>query len=429
VKKDSVVAFPRPGEVLDALSQLLREGAQRLIEQAVEAELQEYLGWVGDRRDAQGRRAVVRNGHLPGRDVLTGIGPVTVQVPKVRDRSGEGAVFHSKLVPPYVRRSRSVDAALPWLYLHGVSTGDMSQALSALVGPQAAGLSAAVVSRLKAKWKAEYESWRTSRLDQDRWVYLWADGIYSGLRGESDRLCVLVVIGVNERGQKRFLAIEDGVRESKHSWQDLLHQLKERGLSVAPKLAVGDGALGFWAALSEVFPTTRAQRCWVHKMVNVLNYLPKSVQPKAKSALHEIWMAETKTKAQAAFERFVASFTAKYPKAVECLVKDREVLLAFYDFPAEHWVHIRSTNVIESAFATIRHRSDRAKGCVSRDSMLSMVFKLGLSAQQNWRRLRGFEFLAKVIAGVKFRDGLEQPSSEVKAVPRKREREHSRVAA
>jgi putative transposase len=429
VKQDSVIGFPRTGEVSDALSQLLREGAQRLIEQAVEAELQEYLGSVGDRRDAQGRRAVVRNGHLPGREVLTGIGPVRVQVPKVRDRSGEGAVFHSKLVPPYVRRSRSVDAALPWLYLHGVSTGDMSQALAALVGPQAAGLSAAVVSRLKAKWKAEYESWRASRVDLDRWVYLWADGIYSGLRGESDRLCVLVIIGVNERGHKRFLAIEDGVRESKHSWKDVLHQLQERGLSVAPKLAVGDGALGFWAALSEVFPTTAPQRCWVHKMVNVLNYLPKSVQPKAKSALHEIWMAETKAQGQAAFERFVAGFRAKYPKAVECLVKDREALLAFFDFPAEHWVHIRSTNVIESAFATIRHRSDRAKGCVSRDSMLSMVFKLGMSAQRGWQRLRGFEFLAKVIAGVKFRDGLEQPSSEAKAVPRKREREHSRVAA
>jgi putative transposase len=429
MKQDSVIEFPRPGEVSDALSQLLRAGAQRLIEQAVEAELQEYLGGIGDGEDAQGRRAVVRNGHLPQREVLTGIGPVLVQVPKVRDRSGGGAVFHSKLVPPYVRRSRSVEAALPWLYLHGVSTGDMSQALAALVGPQAAGLSAAVVSRLKAKWKGEYDTWRASRLDKDRWVYLWADGIYSGLRGESDRLCVLVIIGVNERGQKRFLAIEDGVRESKHSWKDVLHQLKERGLSVAPNLAVGDGALGFWSALSEVFPTTATQRCWVHKMVNVLNYLPKSVQPKAKSALHEIWMAETKAKAQAAFDRFVAGFRAKYPKAVECLLKDREALLAFYDFPAEHWVHIRSTNVIESAFATIRHRSDRAKGCVSRDSMLSMVFKLGMNAQLSWRRLRGFELLAQVIAGVRFRDGLEQPLPTAKAAPRKREPEHSRVAA
>ena len=266
MKQDNVIEFTRPEQVPDALSEMLRVGAQQLIEQAVEAELQEYLSAIGDRRDVHGRRAVVRNGHLPEREVLTGIGSVSVRVPKVRDRRGEGAVFHSKLVPPYVRRSRSMEAALPWLYLHGVSTGDMSQALAALVGPEAAGLSAGVVSRLKAKWKAEYETWRTSRLDKDRWVYVWADGIYSGLRGEADRLCVLVVIGVNERGQKRFLAIEDGIRESKHSWRDLLHQLKERGLSVPPKLAVGDGALGFWAGLSEVFPTTKAQRCWVHSV-------------------------------------------------------------------------------------------------------------------------------------------------------------------
>ena len=429
MKQDNVIEFTRPEQVSDALSELLRAGARDLIEQAVEAELQDYLKAMADGRDAKGRRAVVRNGHLPEREVLTGIGPVRVRVPKVRDRRGEGAVFHSKLVPPYVRRARSLDAALPWLYLHGLSTGDMSQALAALVGAEAAGLSASVVSRLKAKWKAEYETWRTSRLDKDRWVYVWADGIYSGLRGEADRLCVLVVIGVNERGHKRFLAIEDGVRESKLSWRELLNQLKERGLSIAPKLAVGDGALGFWAALSEVFPATRAQRCWVHKTINVLNYLPKSVQPKAKSALHEIWMAETKAKAQTALDRFVRSFSPKYPKAVECLLKDREGLLAFYDFPAEHWVHIRTTNVIESAFATIRHRSERAKGCVSRDSMLSMIFKLGMSAQLSWRRLKGFELLARVIAGVKFRDGLEQPSVQVHSAPRKRERGDSRAAA
>lgn len=429
MKQDNVIEFTRPEQVSDALSELLRAGARDLIEQAVEAELQDYLSAMAHRRDANGRRAVVRNGHLPEREVVTGIGPVSVRVPKVRDRLGEGTVFHSKLVPPYVRRARSLDAALPWLYLHGLSTGDMSQALAALVGPEAAGLSASVVSRLKAKWKAEYETWRASRLDKDRWVYVWADGIYSGLRGEADRLCVLVLIGVNERGQKRFLAIEDGVRESKLSWRELLTQLKERGLSIAPSLAVGDGALGFWSALAEVFPTTRAQRCWVHKTINVLNYLPKSVQPKAKSALHEIWMAETKAKAQTAFDRFVTSFSAKYPKAAECLIKDREALLAFYDFPAEHWVHIRTTNVIESAFATIRHRSERAKGCVSRDSMLSMIFKLGMSAQLSWRRLKGFEFLARVIAGVKFRDGLEQPSVQVHSAPRKRERGDSRVAA
>ena len=429
MKQDNVIEFTRPEHVSDALSELLRGGARELIEQAVEVELQDYLNALADRRDAKGRRAVVRNGHLPEREVVTGIGPVSVRVPKVRDRGGAGAVFHSKLVPPYVRRARSLEAALPWLYLHGVSTGDMSQALAALVGPQATGLSASVVSRLKAKWKAEYEAWRTSRLDKDRWVYVWADGIYAGLRGEADRLCVLVVIGVNERGQKRFLAIEDGVRESKHSWRDLLLQLKERGLSVAPMLAVGDGALGFWAALAEVFPSTRAQRCWVHKTINILNYLPKSVQPKAKSALHEIWMAETKAQAQKALERFVASFGAKYPKAVECLIKDRDALLAFYDFPAEHWVHIRTSNVIESAFATIRHRSEQAKGCVSRDSMLSMIFKLGMSAQLSWRRLKGFEFLARVIAGAKFRDGLEQASMQVLSVRRKPQRGDSRVAA
>ena len=429
MKQDNVIELARPGHVSDALSELLRAGAKQLIEQAVEAELQEYLSTVQSGRDTHGRRAVVRNGHLPQREVLTGMGPVSVRVPKVRDRSAEGAVFHSTLVPPYVRRARSVDAALPWLYLHGVSTGDMSEALAALVGPQAVGLSAGVVSRLKAKWKAEYQTWRTSRLDKQRWVYVWADGIYSRLRGEADRLCVLVLIGVNERGQKRFLAIEDGVRESKLSWTDLLLGLKERGLSEPPILAVGDGALGFWSALAQVFPTTRTQRCWVHKTINVLNYLPKSVQPKAKSALHEIWMAETKAQAQAASDRFVRSFAAKYPKATECLSKDRDSLLAFYDFPAEHWVHIRSTNVIESAFATIRHRSEQAKGCVSRDSMLSMIFKLGMSAQQSWRRLKGFEYLARVIAGVHFRDGIEQAPNHTNRGFQKRGRADSRVAA
>jgi len=238
-------------------------------------------------------------------------------------------------------------------------------------------------------------------------VYVWADGIYSGLRAEDERLCALVVIGVNERGQKRFLAIEDGVRESKQSWADLLRDLKRRGMAIAPKLAVGDGALGFWAAVAEVFPETRAQRCWVHKSANVLNYLPKSSQAKAKAALHEIWMAETRASAQVAFDRFLASYKAKYPKAADCLAKDREALLAFYEFPAEHWIHIRSTNVIESSFATIRHRTDRAKGCLTRDGMLSMIYKLGQSAERRWKKLRGFEYLAKVISGVKFRDGAE----------------------
>lgn len=239
-------------------------------------------------------------------------------------------------------------------------------------------------------------------------MYLWADGIYSGLRGESGRLCMRVVIGVNERGQKHFLAIEDGVRESSQSWREVLPGLKARGLQAAPALAVGDGALGFWAALDEVYPTTRAQRCWVHKTANVLNYLPKQVQPKAKAALQAIWMADTKAPAPRALAHFVTTYEPKYPKAVHCLVKDRETLLAFYDFPAEHWIHIRTSNVIESSFGTIRHRSNQTKGCVSRQTLLTLLFKLGMCAEQHWRRLRGFNYLAKVVTGVKFKDGIEQ---------------------
>ncbi len=384
MSEDTVVRFRKPESVRDALTELLREGSQQLIRQAVQSELEEFLGEHAEKRDAQGRAAVVRNGHLPEREVLTGIGPVAVRVPKVRSRTDERAVFRSSLVPPYVRKAKSVEAALPWLYLRGISTGEMAEALAVLVGEEAKGLSAPVISRLKLKWQAEHKRWCERRLDADRWVYLWVDGIYSGLRGENERLCVLVVMGVNERGQKRFLAIEDGVRESTH------------------------GALGFWAALSEVYPATREQRCWMHKSANVLNYLPKSVQPKAKAMLQEIWMAPTRQAAHAAFDRFIASFAAKYPKASECLQKDRASLLAFYDFPAEHWVHLRTTNPIESAFATIRHRSDRAKGCVTRATMLAFMFKLALAAEQSFRRVKGFAHLAKVIAGVRFVDGVEQ---------------------
>jgi len=425
MKEHSVVQFRKPEEVRDALHALLREGAQGLIAQAVQVELEEFLLQFAGQRDARGQLAVVRNGFHPERSILTGIGPVRVRVPKVRSRTDAGAVFRSSLVPPYVRRARSVEAVLPWLYLHGISTGDMWQALSALVGPEAAGLSAAVVSRLKSRWAEEYRAWRRAPLSKDRWVYLWADGIYSGLRAEDERLCALVVIGVNERGEKHFLAIEDGVRESKQSWRELLLDLKERGLAIPPKLAVGDGALGFWAALEEIYPETRQQRCWVHKVANVLNYLPKAVQPRAKAALQEIWMAETQAAAIAAFDQFVRAYGAKYPKAVECLIKDRAALFAFFEFPAEHWIHIRSTNVIESTFATIRHRTERTKGCLTRAGMLAMMFKLAMSAEHGWRRLRGFEILAKVIRGVKFRDGVEV-HTEKRASPRQ---EGSRVAA
>jgi transposase-like protein len=407
MKKDTVVELRRTAQGQDLLSTMLREGAQRLVAQAVEAEFADFLTRVSGERLADGRAAVVRNGFQPEREILTGLGSVSVRVPKARSRVEAPAVFRSALVPPYVRRAKSVEAVLPWLYLHGISTGNMQEALAALLGPEAAGLSASAVARLKGCWTEEYRLWRRSKLDQDRWVYLWVDGIYSGLRAEDQRLCALVVVGVNERGQKKLLAIEDGVRESKQSWREVLLELKGRGLTIPPRLAVGDGALGFWAAVREIYPETRPQRCWVHKTANVLNYLPKSLQPKAKAALHEIWMAETKLQALVAFGQFVTTFEAKYPKAVECLVKDRDALLAFYDFPAEHWIHIRTTNPIESTFATIRHRTDRTKGCLTRDGMLSMIFKLGMSAEKNWRRLRGFEWLAKVIDGVKFRDGIE----------------------
>lgn len=406
MEDDSVITFEKPQG--DLLTELIRKGARQLIEQAVQAELSELLEQFGDRRTEDGRAGVVRNGYHPEREILTGVGPVSVTIPKVRSRLTDPVVFQSVLVPPYVRRSRSLDAAIPWLYLKGVSTGEMQSALEVLVGEKAKGLSANTVSRLKRQWQQEYEAWGKQRLDQDRWVYVWADGIYSRLRGDTDKLCVLVVIGVNDRGEKHFLAIEDGVRESKQSWREVLLTLKNRGLQTPPKLAVGDGALGFWAALSEVFPTTREQRCWMHKTGNVLNYLPKSSQPKAKSRLQEIWMAETRESANKAFDHFVSSYQEKYPKATECLAKDRDALLSFYDFPAEHWVHLRTSNPIESSFATIRHRTNQTKGCVSRDTMLTMIFKLGQSAEKHWRRIRGFKKVAKVIEGVRFIDGIEQ---------------------
>ena len=414
MSESNVVAFHNPeAGVEDPLTELLRSGAERLLHQAVEFEVEELLARYAGERDAAGRAVVVRNGHLPAREILTGIGPVPVEVPKVRSRTGTPVVFHSALVPPYVRKAKAVEAALPWLYLKGISTGQMQEALSVLVGPEAKGLSASVVSRLKTQWQAEYAAWCQRRLDQDRWVYIWADGLYGGLRSEGQKLCVLVVIGVNERGEKHFLALEDGVRESTQSWREVLLKLKARGLTQAPKLAVGDGALGFWGALEEVYPETRQQRCWVHKTANVLNYLPKSVQPKAKQALQEIWLAPTRIVAYQAFDLFIETYQAKYPKATECLSKDRDALLAFYDFPAEHWPHIRTSNPIESSFATIRHRTAQTQGSCSRETLLTLMFKLGMCAEQRWRRIRGFHYLAKVITGVRFTDGIEDTENDL----------------
>jgi transposase-like protein len=388
------------------LSELLRQGARGLIEKAVEAELQLLLDQYANVTDLSGRKAVVRNGRLPEREVLTALGPVAVRVPKVRDRSGSGVKFNSALVPPYVRKARRVEAALPWLYLRGISTGDMQEALSVLLGEDAKGLSPAVVSRLKAQWSEDYLAWNRRDLSGERYVYVWADGIYSTLRGEDDRLCLLVLIGANEQGEKRLLALSDGYRESKASWLAVIQDLQERGLKDAPQLAIGDGALGFWAALDEAWPETRCQRCWVHKTANVLNEMPKSIQGKAKAGLHEIWMAETQAQAEKSFDRFVKDYGAKYPKAVECLKKDRAALLAFYDFPAEHWTHIRTSNPIESTFATVRHRTTRTKNCVSRSTLLGLVFQLALTAQKSWRRLDGFKLLPDVAKGVKFQDGI-----------------------
>ena len=390
----------------DELTELLRNGARTLIAQALEAEVAQLLERFQDHRDEMGRARVVRNGHLPERNIQTGIGPVTVKIPKVRSRTGEPVTFRSALVPPYVRKTRSLEAALPWLYLKGVSSGEMAEALKVLVGPDAEGLSASTVSRLKRVWGDQYRQWCDRRLDKDRWVYVWADGVYSGLRAEQAKICALVMIGVNERGEKHFLAIEDGVRESTQSWREVLLKLKDRGMNT-PKLAIGDGAMGFWAALEEIYPDTRAQRCWMHKTMNVLNCLPKSSQPKAKQSLHDIWQAGTRVDAEKAFDLFIRTYEPKYPKATLCLQKDREELMAFYNFPAQHWQSIRTSNPIESTFGTIRHRTKRSKGGLSRDGMLHMMFKLGQCAEKRWRRLRGFDYLAKVVTGIKFNDGVE----------------------
>ena len=398
-------------EGTDSLTDLIRTGAQQLLAQALKTEVAELLASYGDQRDEQGHARVVLSGHHPKRDIQTGIGPVTVQVPKVRSRQGEPVTFRSALVPPYVRKTASLEAAIPWLYLKGISTGEMQPALEALVGPEAKGLSASTVARLKQIWREEYAVWRKQRLDAHQWVYIWVDGIYSGLRAEQQRLCALVVIGMNAHGEKHLLAMEDGIRESTQSWREVLVNLNARGLT-APALAIGDGALGFWAALEEVFPDARHQRCWCHKTQNVLNALPKSVHPKAKQALQEIWRSETKGLAEKAFDVFLDTYALKYPKATACLQKDREELLMFYTFPAAHWPSLRTTNPIESTFGTIRHRTARTKGCLTRDGMLHMMFKLGQCAEKTWRRLRGFRELPKVIAGIQFTDGLEERTND-----------------
>jgi transposase-like protein len=401
----TLTALPKPEDNFpDPLTDLLRSGARQLISQAVEAELQNLLDKYADVSLADGRSVVVRNGYLPQRTVQTGIGDVEVKVPKVRDRSGSGIKFNSNLLPPYLKRARSVEEFLPWLYLKGISTGDFQQSLSALLGEKAKGLSANTISRLKSKWLDEHSQWRQRDLRAKRYVYWWADGVHSNVRMD-DKLCLLVIIGVTEHGRKELVAVEDGFRESTQSWEEVLLGLRERGLETSPKLAVGDGALGFWKALSKTYPACQHQRCWVHKTANVLNKLPKAMQPKVKEALQDIWMAETREAAYTAFELTQNRFSAKYPKAMECLVKDKKEMLAFYDFPAEHWTHIRTTNPIESTFATVRLRTKRTRNCGSRDTTLAMVYKLLEVAQRRWKRIKGFNLLTLVVNNVEFKNG------------------------
>ena len=388
------------------LNELLKLGAQQLLAQAIEAEVQTLLEQFESLK-VEGKRGVVRNGHLPERTLQTGLGDIAVKVPKVRDRTGSGIKFNSTLVPPYLKRTKNLEELIPWLYLRGISTGDMQPALESLLGEQAKGLSANSVSRLKQQWEAEYAQWQKRDLSKRRYVYIWADGVYSKVRMD-DKLCLLVVIGADNTGRKEVLAVVDGYRESEASWHEVLSQLTAQGMRNAPELAIGDGALGFWNAITKHWPSTRHQRCWVHKTGNVLNKVPKSVQPRMKGLLRDIWMAETRKEAYTAFDQLETRYGAKYPKAVECLAKDKAQMLAFYDFPAEHWVHIRTTNPIESMFATVRLRTHKTKSCGSRKSTLAMAYKLTRIAEARWSRLRGFKLLADVIEGVKFTDGIRE---------------------
>jgi putative transposase len=405
-------ALPLPTEK-DVLTAVLRQGATQLLAQAVQAEVAAYLDARSDQRDEAGRRQVVRNGSLPQRTILTGLGPVEVKQPRVQDRrpADQREKFSSAILPPYLRKTKSIEELIPWLYLKGVSTGDFSEALAAILGPDAPGLSAATVTRLKAVWQQEYEAWSKRPLAGKHYVYVWADGVHFNIRLEEDRQCILVLMGATADGKKELIAASDGYRESEQSWKALLLDCQARGLTAAPALAVGDGALGFWKALRQVWPTTREQRCWVHKTANVLDKLPKGQQPKAKAMLHAIWQADAKAAAERAFDLFVATYEAKYAKATDCLLKDREELLAFYDFPAIQWVHVRTTNPIESTFATVRLRTVKTKGSGCRLACLTMVFKLMESASTTWRLLNGSPLLAKVIAGVRFVDGVEQTNA------------------
>ena len=412
MNKNNVTELKKPETFVDdPITDILRSGARKLLAEALEAEIESFLAMYFDLKDNQGCQRITRNGYLPEREIQTGVGPVQVRAPRVRDRGQEEETdrirFSSAILPPYLRKTKSMEELIPWLYLKGISTGDFSEALSALVGKDAPGLSASTISRLKEGWQDDLEEWQRRDLSHKRYVYFWADGIYCNVRME-EKQCLLVIIGATKDGNKELVAIEGGFRESELSWTEVLVDLKHRGLKEGPELAVGDGALGFWKALAKVYDTTRWQRCWVHKTANVLNKLPKSIQAKAKSKLHQIWMAPDKDEAQKHFDDFIKIYGAKYPKAAECLKKDREALLTFYDFPAEHWRHIRTTNPIESTFATVRLRTAKVRGCFSSRTVLTMAFQLCRCAQKKWQRLSGYKILAKVAEGINFVNGIEE---------------------
>jgi len=410
VTDTNVIKLAQPGTFTDSLTEILRNGAHALLAQAIELEVANFKGRYADLKTAAGRQRLVRHGHLPKREIMTGIGPVAVRQPRVRDREpseGERIRFSSSILPPYARRTKSLEVLIPILYLKGISTGDFEEALGALLGKDTGGLSASTIGRLKEAWADEHARWLDRDLSGKRYVYFWVDGIYVQARLEDDAQCLLVIIGATAEGKKELVGLADGIRESAQSWKELLLDLQRRGLTIGPQLAVADGALGFWKAIDQVWPKTYAQRCWVHKTANVLNKLPKSLQARAKRALQDIWMAETRQDADAAFDGFIECYGLKYEKAVECLSEDRVPLLAFYDFPAEHWKHLRTTNPIESTFATVRHRTIRSRGCLSNKTALAMIFKLAQAAEKSWHRLRGYDQLPKVICGVKFNDGIE----------------------
>ncbi|MBC7286285.1 IS256 family transposase [Hoeflea sp.] len=416
----TITPLHQPGSILDPLTEIAREGARQMLAAALKAEAASFVGQLMDERLPDGRQRVVRHGTGPERTIQTGIGPIPVQRQKVRDRAAgvpaEGKIrFTSNILPKWARRSRSLDTLLPVLYLRGVSTGDFQEALTALLGVDAPNLSPGVISRLTAGWQEDYDRWRRRDLSARRYVYIWADGIYLQARMEPQAECMLVLLGATPEGKKELLGFQVGMRESAQSWRELLVDIKARGLAVPPELAVGDGALGFWKAMDEVFPGTRHQRCWVHKVANVLNKVPKSMQPGVKADLREIWQAETRAAADSAVSVFTEKYGAKYEKAVTCLTKDREALLAFYDFPADHWDHLRTGNPIESVFATVRHRTVRTKGALSQTTAKLMVFKLVQAAAKTWRRLKGANQLPMVIEGVTFTDGVARTDNANRA--------------